>query len=122
MATVRTKRIYEPSAKEDGARVLIMRLWPRGIRKTHVDLWLKHLGAPLTLLREYRAGKVEWSDYRKRYLAGLKSPEARTALNELRPLVARRRVTLLCVCHDESHCHRSILKKVLARARPASRA
>ena len=122
MAAVKTKRIYEPSAKEDGARVLIMRLWPRGIRKTHVNLWLKHLGAPLTLLREYRAGKVEWSDYRKRYLAGLKSPEARTALNQLRRLVARRRVTLLCVCHDESRCHRTILKKVLARTRPSSRA
>ena len=122
MATVRTKRIYEPSAKEDGARVLIMRLWPRGIRKALVDLWLKELGAPLTLLREYRAGKVEWGDYRKRYLAGLKSPEARTALNELSRLVARRRVTLLCVCHDESCCHRTILKKVLARTRPSSRA
>ena len=102
MATVRAKRIYEPAEKSDGARALVMRLWPRGIRKTHVDLWLKELGAPLTLLREYRAGKVEWSDYRKRYLAWLKSPEARTALNELRRLVTRRRVTLLCVCHDES--------------------
>ena len=115
MATVRTKRIYEPSEKSDGARVLIMRLWPRGIRKGHVDRWLKELGAPLALLREYRAGKVEWNDYRKRYLAGLKSPEARTALNQLRRLVARRRVTLLCVCHDEFRCHRTILKKLLVR-------
>ena len=113
MATVRTKRIYEPSEKSDGARVLVMRLWPRGIRKGHVDRWLKELGAPLALLREYRAGKMKWSDYRKRYLAGLKSPEARTALNELRTLVARRRVTLLCWCPDESRCHRGILKRRL---------
>jgi len=115
MAAVRTKRIYQPSERSDGFRVLIMRLWPRGIRKGRVDLWLKHLGAPLTLLREYRAGGVKWSDYRKRYLAGLKLPEAETALNELRRLVARRRVTILCVCHDESRCHRGILKQVLTR-------
>ena len=117
MAAVKTKRIYEPAKRSDGARVLIMRLWPRGIRKEHVDLWLKELGAPLTLLREYRAGGMKWSDYRKRYLAGLKSPEAQTALNELRKLVARRRVTILCVCHDESRCHRGILKKLLPRDR-----
>ena len=82
-----------------------------------MDFWLKHLGAELTLLREFKAGKLPWSDYRKRYLAGLKSPEARTALNELQRLVARRRVTLLCACADESRCHRGILKRLLARDR-----
>jgi uncharacterized protein YeaO (DUF488 family) len=112
---VRTKRIYEPSERVDGTRVLVMRLWPRGIRKERVDLWLKNLGAELTLLREYRAGKLRWSDYRKRYLAGLKSPEAQAALTEVRHLMKRGRVTLLCACHDESRCHRGILKQLLTR-------
>jgi len=115
MATVRTKRIYEPSERGDGTRVLVMRLWPRGIRKGHVDLWLKHLGADMTVRREFKAGTLSWTDFRKRYLAGLEAPEAQTALNELKRLIARRRVTLLCACPDESRCHRGILKRLLAR-------
>jgi len=113
MAAVRTKRIYEPREREDGVRVLVMRLWPRGIRKAHVDLWLKDLGADMTLRREYRAGKLRWGDFRKRYLAGLKSPEAQAALTELRRLMKHGRVTLLCACQDELRCHRGILKQLL---------
>jgi uncharacterized protein YeaO (DUF488 family) len=113
MAAVRTKRIYEPEEKGDGTRVLVMRLWPRGIRKERVDLWLKELGAPLTLLREYRAGKMKWSDYRKRYLAGLKSAVAQADLEELKRLVKAGPVTLLCSCLEESRCHRGILKRLL---------
>ena len=49
---LRTKRVYDKPARADGTRVLVMRLWPRGIKKGHVDLWLKDLGAELGTLRE----------------------------------------------------------------------
>lgn len=115
-----TKRVYDPSAPADGARVLIMRLWPRGIRKERVDRWLRELGPVLELLRAFRAGRVTWPQYRRRYLAGLRRPEARTQLAEVRALARHGPVTLLCGCHVEARCHRSLLRDHL-QALPAAR-
>lgn len=114
-AAVRTKRVYEPPASSDGLRVLVMRLWPRGIRKTAVDLWLKELGADVSNLRAWKAGRLDWPEMRKRYRAGLKQPAAAAALVQLRDLATERPVTLLCSCVDEARCHRGILKSLLLR-------
>ncbi|MBI3107313.1 MAG: DUF488 family protein [Candidatus Rokubacteria bacterium] len=111
-----TKRVYEPRASEDGTRVLVMRLWPRGIRKEAVDLWLKELGAELANLKAYKAGKIGWPEMRRRYLAGLRRPETRAALDRARVLAREGTVTLLCSCEDERRCHRSLLAQVLGRA------
>ncbi len=92
-----------------------MRLWPRGVRKTRVDRWLKELGPSLPLLRAFRGGDVGWAQYRRRYLAGLASPPAQAALSEVRALAQRRPVTLLCGCADETRCHRTLLRAYLAR-------
>ena len=116
-----TRRIYEPAAPDDGHRVLIMRLWPRGIRKDRVSVWLKELGPVPTLLRAYLDDTITWKQYVPRYLAGLARPEAQAALAEVRRLGASGRVTLLCGCPDEGRCHRSLLKAYLldsARAAP----
>ena len=56
-----TWRIYEPPADDDGARVLIMRLWPRGIRKERVSVWLKELGPVPALLRQFLDGAITWT-------------------------------------------------------------
>ena len=93
-----------------------MRLWPRGIRKSRVDVWLRELGPVLPLLRAFRGGKVDWAGYRRRYLAGLRRPEARAQLAEVRRLARRGGVTLLCGCRDETRCHRTLLRGYLARA------
>lgn len=103
------KRIYEPSAASDGTRVLIMRLWPRGIRKERVDRWLKELGPVKELLRDFLDKKIDWPTYTPRYLAGLARPEAQDAVAEVRTLLDQGRVTFLCGCADETHCHRSLL-------------
>src|SRR5262249_27631994 len=105
MSAVRTKRIYAPSSPDDGVRVLVMRLWPRGIKKTAIDLWLKDLGADVANLRAWKAGKLDWPEMRRRYVAGLEQPPAAAALTELRTLASKRKVTLLCSCEEESHCH-----------------
>jgi len=110
---VATKRIYEPAAPDDSHRVLIMRLWPRGIRKERVSVWLKELGPVPELLRAYLDGTITWTQYVPRYLAGLARPEAQAALAEVRRRGATGRVTLLCGCPDEARCHRSLLKAYL---------
>jgi uncharacterized protein YeaO (DUF488 family) len=109
----RTKRIYDPAAPEDGARVLIMRLWPRGIRKDRITVWKKELGPIPTLLRDFLDKRITWEEYVPRYLACLERPEARAHLADVRALAREGAVTLLCGCADESHCHRSLLKTYL---------
>jgi uncharacterized protein YeaO (DUF488 family) len=110
---LKAKRIYEPRSSTDGTRVLVMRLWPRGIKKEHVDLWLKDLGAELGNLRAYNAGRVTWPEMRRRYLAGLRREPAATALKRLESMARRGRVTVLCSCPDETRCHRGVLRKVV---------
>jgi uncharacterized protein YeaO (DUF488 family) len=112
---VRTKRVYDAPAGSDGLRVLLMRLWPRGIRKSAVDLWLKDLGADVANLRAWKAGRIGWPEMRRRYLAGLTREPAAGALERLRPLARRRTVTLLCSCEDAARCHRSLLQSALRR-------
>ncbi len=111
--SVGARRVYDPPAAADGTRVLVMRLWPRGIRKERVDLWLRELGPTLPLLRAFRRGTIGWAAYRRRYLAELARPEARAALARVRALARRGRVTLLCGCPDETRCHRSLLRRHL---------
>lgn len=117
------KRIYEPAAGDDGDRVLIMRLWPRGIRKERVGVWLKELGPVPTLLRDFLDGRITWEQYVPRYLAGLERPEAQAAIADVRERARRGRVTLLCGCADAERCHRTLLRGYLLDspgARPRS--
>ena len=113
--TIATKRIYEPAAATDGTRVLIMRLWPRGIRKERVDRWLKELGPIKPLLRDFLDKNVDWPTYCERYHDGLRRPEAQAQIEEVRALARQGPVTLLCGCADETHCHRSLLAAYLAK-------
>ena len=108
-----TKRIYEAAADDDGARVLIMRLWPRGIRKDRVDHWLRELGPVKPLLRAFLDGDVEWTEYQRRYLDGLERPEAQEDVARVLELGRARPVTLLCGCADAQRCHRTLLRRYL---------
>lgn len=110
---VEIKRVYEPAAVTDGTRVLIMRYWPRGIRKDKVDVWLRELAPVVPLLRAYLDGKITWAQYVPRYRAGLKRPEAQAALAEARALAKKAPITLLCGCPDPTRCHRTLLQKHL---------
>jgi uncharacterized protein YeaO (DUF488 family) len=108
---IAARRIYDPPTAADGTRVLIMRYWPRGIRKDRVSVWLRELAPVIPLLRAYLDGKITWAQYTPRYLAGLERPEARAALAELRALAGRGPVTLLCGCADPARCHRTLLQR-----------
>ena len=113
---VRTKRIYEPADPADGTRVLIMRLWPRGIRKERVTVWLKELGPPLPLLRDFLDKRVDWTTYVGRYRAALQRPEAEEHVERVLALAREGPLTLICGCADERRCHRTLLRdELLAR-------
>ena len=113
---VRTKRVAEPAASDDGTRVLVMRLWPRGVKRTAADHWLKGLGTPLDLIRQWKAGTISWEVLETAYRRHLRTAEARADLSTLTALARRGRVTLLCTCPDEARCHRGILKRQILAA------
>src|SRR5215475_5126800 len=102
--TFAIKRIYEPVSPKDGIRVLVDRLWPRGIKKAdaHLAHWLKDL-APSPALRVWFGHKPErFSEFRERYEAEL---AGNPALTELHKLGSKRPVTLLYAAHDPAVNH-----------------
>lgn len=115
MLRIKTKNIREKPARGDGCRVLVMTLWPRGIKKAAVDLWLKDLGSPRPLIRAWKSGRLSWPEMRKGYEAHLRTPAARRTLRGLAQLARRKPVTLLCQCQEPARCHRSILQDLLRR-------
>ena len=117
---VRIKRVYAPPAPEDGYRVLVDRLWPRGLRKeaAAVALWLKEI-APSTELRRWFGHDPErWPEFVRRYQEELKAPERAAALDRLRRLQQEREVvTLLYGARDEALTHATLLKDLLVEGR-----
>jgi uncharacterized protein YeaO (DUF488 family) len=99
---VSTKRIYEAKTAEDGFRVLVDRLWPRGVSKAEaaLDLWLKD-AAPSTELRKWFAHRPDrWDEFQSRYVVELQST---TAIQQLRELSQKGAVTLLYGAKDKDH-------------------
>jgi uncharacterized protein YeaO (DUF488 family) len=115
----RIKRIYEPASKDDGLRVLVDRLWPRGIakRKARIDLWLRDLSPSDALRRMLHADPTKWDEFVKAYGRELKQEPARTALADLRKLPRSKPVTLLYAARDEVHNNAVALKRWLERAK-----
>ncbi|MCQ4190151.1 DUF488 domain-containing protein [Methylocystis suflitae] len=117
MAPIALKRVYEPAEPEDGTRVLVDRLWPRGLRKdkADIDLWAKDV-APSTALRRWFGHRPErWQEFEKRYRAELAAPEAQTQVEALRAMTRKGRVTLLYAAHDESMNNAVVLRDYLRK-------
>lgn len=108
---VKIRSVYEDAEPSDGYRLLVMRRWPRGVRKDSVDEWDKELGTPDDLIDDWKAGEVEWPDFRKRYRKAMKDQKAR--IRELAERAGDETITLLCGCKDEKRCHRSLLKEMV---------
>ncbi len=112
---IRLKRAYEAASKDDGLRILVERLWPRGVSKARakIDLWLKDL-APSTALRQwYGHDPARWPQFRKRYRAELKERGDVVALLGL--LAQERPVTFVYAAHDEERNSAAALKEFLER-------
>ena len=116
--TVKTKRVYEPLEPSDGFRLLVMRLWPRGVSKGAVHAWEPDLGPSRDLLTAYRRGKVGWEEFARRYTEEVRDkPDILKKVQSLEE--EHGQVTLLCSCPQEGRCHRGVLKGLL-EARPLS--
>jgi uncharacterized protein YeaO (DUF488 family) len=111
---IHTKRIYEPPAPDDGFRLLVMRLWPRGVRKDAVDAWEPDLGPSRELLSAFRQGRIDWETLSRRYVDEM--GERRELMERYRELARSRTITLLCSCADESRCHRTLLRGLLEKS------
>jgi uncharacterized protein YeaO (DUF488 family) len=110
---IRLKRVYEPAAEDDGARVLVDRVWPRGVTKdaAALTLWLRNV-APSNELRKWFGHEVaRWEEFQRRYRTELEANDE--ALAPIRDLVTHGRVTLLFGAHDEEHNQAVVLADYL---------
>jgi len=119
---IAVKRVYLPAEKADGVRILVDRLWPRGVRKetARLDLWLRDI-APSDALRHWFGHDPDrWRAFQLRYRAELKGRSFE--LQPIRDALKKGRVTLLFAAHDEDHNNAVVLKELIdQRERAAAR-
>jgi uncharacterized protein YeaO (DUF488 family) len=113
--TIKLKRVYEEPEKSDGTRILVDRLWPRGLtkEKAHLDLWLKEV-APSTELRKWFAhDPAKWPEFKTRYLAELKHNKEQVEI--LQQAIAKGPTTLLYGAKDQQRNEAVVLQHLLSR-------
>ena len=112
---VRVRRIYDPPEPDDGLRVLVDRLWPRGLAKdaAQVDDWPKGITPSTELRRWFHGGEGSYEEFRGRYEAELAAPEAAELLDGLRESARKGPVTLLTASKTPERSHASVLAEVL---------
>lgn len=113
---IRLKRVYDKPDEEDGFRILVERLWPRGMKKERakIDLWMHDLGASTELRKWFGHDPEKWEEFQEKYfLELLKSPKV---LRQLMDLIREKSVvTFLYAAHDEEHNNAVALKRYLER-------
>jgi uncharacterized protein YeaO (DUF488 family) len=115
---IRIKRVYAPASDEDGVRVLVEKLWPRGLTKTAaaVDLWLKDIGPSRALRQWFNRDPSRWAEFKQRYAEELDALGKRSpSVAALAGAVRRGRVTLLFGARDERHNTATALHAYLTR-------
>ncbi|MCX4767559.1 DUF488 family protein [Streptomyces sp. NBC_01275] len=113
--SVRVRRVYEPPEPEDGVRVLVDRLWPRGLAKdaARIDEWPKAMTPSTGLRRWYHAGEGSYEEFARRYEAELAAPEAAELLDRVRALTREGPVTLLTAAKTPGESHAAVLLGLL---------
>jgi uncharacterized protein YeaO (DUF488 family) len=115
---LRVKRVYKPPDDGDGVRVLVDRLWPRGLSKerARIDLWPKEIAPSDTLRRLFHGNPVGWEEFKAAYYAELGQPAAQAAVRSVLDLLAREPVALLFAARDEDRNNAVALKEWLEKA------
>lgn len=118
---IKTKRVQEAPFPDDGRRILVDRLWPRGMKKTeaHVDEWLKDIAPSNELRAWYGHEPAKWREFRNRYLKELQNKRALVA--RLKEEGTRGPLTLLFSARDGEHSNAAVLKELLNRKTKSSR-
>lgn len=114
---IKLKRAYEKATKDDGDRILVERLWPRGLskQKAAIDLWLKEVAPSTELRRWYGHDPDKWPQFKKRYWSELK--DAGDALTSLKQRISEGPVTFVYAAADEEHNSAVALKEFLQRSK-----
>jgi uncharacterized protein YeaO (DUF488 family) len=117
MVRLQLKRIYDAPAESDGARILVDRLWPRGIakNKARIDLWLKDVAPSHELRKKFHGHPEAWDEFLSAYKRELASDTAQLALAELEGLMRKGPVTLLYAARDDAHNNAAALKTWLEK-------
>ncbi|MFF1544955.1 DUF488 domain-containing protein [Streptomyces sp. NPDC058291] len=112
---VRVRRVYDPPESDDGVRILVDRLWPRGVSKeaARVDEWPKGLTPSTELRRWYHGGGGSYEEFARRYEAELAEPEASRLLHHVRDLAGRGPVTLVTSAKAPERSHTAVLVRLL---------
>ena len=115
---VRYRRIYDDPSSTDGRRILVDRIWPRGVRKedAHVDEWMREVAPSTQLRRWYGHDPDRYAEFRRRYLAELREPARREAVQRLQDSAGQDRMTLLTAARDLEHSQAAVLAHWLNRA------
>jgi len=117
VADIRVRRVYDAPSAEDGMRVLVDRLWPRGLRKdaARLDYWAKDVAPSAELRTWYRHDPAKFGEFRDRYTAELAAPDRQSALARLRALAAEGPVTLLTATRELSLSQAAVLAESLRK-------
>jgi len=112
---IKLKKVYDPPSKEDGARVLVERLWPRGIKKEDLkmDAWLKNLAPSTTLRKWFSHDPAKWKEFQEKYFAELDADAE--ALEQIKSYLAKGTTTLLYSSKDSEHNNAVSLKNYLEK-------
>ena len=112
---VRLRRVYEEPSPEDGTRVLVDRLWPRGLtkEKAALDEWVKDVAPSNELRKWYGHDPAKFDEFRRRYERELDGPEQSAALGGLRDTASQQTVTLLTATRDIDHSEAAVLAGLL---------
>lgn len=116
--SIKLKRIYEEPARNDGTRILVDRLWPRGIskEKAKLDHWLKEIGPSDDLRNDFHHEDLSFEKFKKKYLEELKSSEQKEAFDELKKIADKeKQITLLFSAKNEEENQAVILKDKIKR-------
>lgn len=112
------KRAYDPAEAADGKRILIDRLWPRGVSKERakIDVWMKDL-APSTELREWFGhDPAKWEEFKRRYISELSSPEKKQLIDDFARQAKHEKVTLIYGARDTEHSDVRVLEELINKA------
>lgn len=114
---IQIKRVYEVPEKSDGVRLLVDRLWPRGIKKTKLTLdeWIKDLAPSDEIRKKFGHDRENWKEFKTEYLKELRKPEAKEKIEEIAKVARKMNLTLLYSARDEEYNNARVLKEVLDR-------
>jgi len=112
---IKIKRVYEAPAKDDGMRILMDRLWPRGLtkQKAAIDLWLKEIAPTAELRKWFAHDPKKWTEFRKKYLQELK--ENKEQISIIKDHLKQGAVTLVYGARDQEHNEANVLEELLNR-------